>query len=170
MATRKAGDSNQRPGEDQEPRDYERAFVRTFTGVLWLTTISLCLYVGVTIVAFLDGRALPGDGLGTLVVMVVAIFGVLVTGLFVFMTFRIDRGAKLEAGDVASITATEVAAKIAEDAKEIARKQATDTAKRSVAQHVSREAGPALQRAVDERLDKIVDDAVEAFRRRRGDG
>ena len=46
--------------------------------------------------------------------MLVSIFAVLITGIFVFMAFRIDRGARWEARHVAE----EVSAGAATDAKE----------------------------------------------------
>ena len=170
MATQGANLDRENAGQ----QDYERRFVRAFTGVLWLTTIALCAYVGVTIIAPVNGEGLPEGGLGTLVVLVVTIFGILITGLFVFMAFRIDRGARLEASEVAGVAATEVAAKeaqttaeatmasIADDARKIAREQAKVTAARSASQRASLVAQRALDEQLDEHFDELVLRVAEA--------
>lgn len=123
----------------------ERMFANTFCGVLWAVTVVLCVYVGFRILATYQHQTvnLQGDGIGPFVAIVVAIFGILITGIFVFTTFRIDRGARLEAASIAhetastiaesqaNTTATNVAAKIARDrAKTVAENQARKTAER----------------------------------------
>ena len=56
--------------------------------------------------------------------VLMGLFGVLITGLFVFMAFRIDHGAKLEAQRIAM----EAAQKAAEEARSAARKRAEEVA------------------------------------------
>lgn len=130
--TQTTSDESKSPGNigsDLHSGTLEQTLVRAFCGVLWTLTVALCTYLAFVIVSMVDPRVSAGaDGHGTVVTLVLTIFAVLMTGIFVFMTFRIDRGARQEAATVAAQaadtiavsqadkTAREVAATIAERA------------------------------------------------------
>ena len=61
---------------------------------------------------------------------VIALFGVLITGLFVFMTFRIDRGARYEAQAVAQKAITQALREARTTAKRTAKKKARTVARK----------------------------------------
>ena len=81
----------------------------------------------------------------------IGLFGVLITGIFVFMAFRIDRGAKSEAQQVAEEVAKETAEETAKRATEAvaaeiakkAKKKATEVAKREATKIAKEEANAA---------------------------
>lgn len=70
---------------------------------------------------------------------VTTLFGVLITGLFVFMTFRIDSGARSEARKVAEKAVTEAQQTAERTAREEARTIAEEEA-RAIAQITGEEA------------------------------
>ena len=79
------------------------------------------IWIGVPIVAAwsLSARAVHADGVvdyQPLVAVLIALTTATITGIFVFMTFRIDRGTKTKAGEVARKTAKDVAEKAMMDA------------------------------------------------------
>ena len=90
--------------------------------VLVLFALSMCYYaITIATHVWTLGR-FPHGADDTLVAVIVAIFGVLITGVFVFMTFRIDRGAKLEAQTTAKFEAEQVLKDVKENAEEAVRK------------------------------------------------
>lgn len=88
---------------------------------------------------------------GTFIMTLVTLFGVLITGIFVFMTLRIESGAKKEAQAVAQVEASyqaDLAARVAASsearkvAESVAMREAAKTAKEEaerVAREMSRE-------------------------------
>ena len=112
----------------------EGRVVEIFVGIsMFLITIALCL---VLIMPLFVGGAPTVS-----VPEVITLFGVLITGLFVFMTFRIDRGARYEAEaaaqeaiDQAQQRAKTIVEFIArEEAQKAAREEARDVAKKEFA-------------------------------------
>ena len=88
--------------------------------------------------------------------VLIGLFGVLITGLFVFMAFRIDRGAKSEAQRVAEKVAEKVAERAAEDAERIVRERAEEVAKEVAAEAAEKVATRAEKEAIAK-----VDDAAK---------
>ncbi len=116
---------------DTDQVKLEQTMIRAFCRVLWTLTLALCFYLGFTVLGMIEGNNISpsGDGLGHMVALVLAIFAVLMTGIFVFMTFRIDRGARMEAATVAAEAATAIAVTQAErTAKAVAEQTARETA------------------------------------------
>ena len=73
----------------------------------------------------------------------IMLFGTLMAGIFIFMTFRIDRGAEMEAGRIAEGVAERIAEGVARDmARDVARDVAEGVARdmaRDVAEGVARD-------------------------------
>ena len=88
-------------GQQQNGRDQHRDEVefpaRSLLKMLWVLTVAISVYalsIGAKIWTL---KTLPSGAEGGFVSVIAAIFGILITGVFVFMTFRIDRGARIEA-------------------------------------------------------------------------
>ncbi len=97
---------------------HSNLFAWTFVITLITPTGAVLLYVAVFSIAILDGSTntpVPESGMSALVV---ALFATLITGIVVFMTFRIDRDAKREARE----TANEIALEVTKDVKKTVRK------------------------------------------------
>ena len=131
--------------EPSTPPDH--VIMRSLLRLLWTLVVAICA------LAFLWGFAdavpnfkVHGGEFGIFVSLVLVTFSILITGIFVFMTFRIDRGARLEAATVANETATSVASAKAKEtadtvARDAAKKQATTSAEeqaRKTANEVAR--------------------------------
>ena len=85
--------------------------------VLVLSTLAICYYAGaIGTTIWLEGFPERG-GDGGFAAVIAAIFGILITGVFIFMTFRIDRGAITEARSEAHRTAKEEADLILEETR-----------------------------------------------------
>lgn len=103
-----------------------------------------------------------GDGTpGNYILFIIPLFGLLVTGIFVFMTFRIDRGARQEARE-AAIEYVETTARDAarNEARNAARGPARDAARetaRAIAETVARETASSTATSVAE---DVVNSAV----------
>lgn len=93
--------------------------------------------------------------------VLIGLFGMLITGLFVFMAFRIDRGARWEAQRVAKEAAEEAAEEAKRAAQKVASKIAKDEA-RSVAKdtikNVVEDAKSAARAAAAKKLRQMADD------------
>ena len=76
--------------------------------MLGLSTLSICSYALVLANAISNKTYIPNGADSGFVAVTAAIFGVLMTGVFVFMTFRIDRGAIIEARSTAEREAKQV--------------------------------------------------------------
>lgn len=103
---------------------------------------------------------------------VVTLFGVLITGLFVFMTFRIDRGARYEAQAVAQEAITEARREAREAAERIAveeaRKIAVEEARKIAVEEARKIAEEKARAIAREEAEKIAKEearktAVEKF-------
>ena len=157
------------------------AFVWLYGGVLIFLTLSASIF-------FLDsffefGRSSSDSSGGTLAA--ITLFGVLISGVFIFMTFRIDRGAKTEAREeanrIAKLISTEIAERGAASAKEeaeaIARQVAKDVASknaRKVANETVREmldaatksAEAVATQAAKETANEIIEEVRQKLRDR----
>ena len=86
--------------------------------------VTLCLAmiaVSVSIVGRVGRGTAPGvsaDGQAALFAGSIALFGVLISGIFLFTTFRIDEGAQRAASEAARERATEVAGEVVKDLQE----------------------------------------------------
>ena len=69
--------------------------------MLVLLTLAICTIAFSTAVKIGNADQFSSGALGGFVAVIVALFGLLITGVFVFMTFRIDRGAIFEARSTA---------------------------------------------------------------------
>ena len=74
---------------------------RSLVRMLWVLTFAVSVYALSLAVKIWTLDALPSGAEGGFISVTAAIFGILITGVFVFMTFRIDRGARIEARAVA---------------------------------------------------------------------
>ena len=78
--------------------------------MLGLSTIAICNYAFAIANRIWDSGPFP-DGAGvSFLAVIAATFGILITGVFVFMTFRIDRGAVIEARTTAQQEANQTIA------------------------------------------------------------
>ena len=112
------------------------------------------IWIGVPIVAAwsLSARAVQAGGVvdyQPLVAVLIALTTATITGIFVFMTFRIDRGTKTKAGEVARKTAKDVA----EEAANKRLDKAVDEAKKAVMDAVSK---CEVEKAIKEKLDTVA--------------
>ncbi len=124
---------------EQLPR-HMKHLVYVLCATLLLSTIAVVVYA--IVMSFKIGLAknvLPGADAGFIAVTA-AIFGILITGVFVFMTFRIDRGAVIEARS----TALREAGKVTESARTEARRAAEQAIVEKKAEML-REAGQASE-------------------------
>ena len=108
------------PSSDEQPLPtYMKWIVGALCTVLLLSATAICFYavvlglneLGATAsVAVGDNGNGPTHEHGDFAAIIAAIFGILITGVFIFMTFRIDHGAKLEARSTALAEAKSVLA------------------------------------------------------------
>lgn len=108
--------------EDKVPLFDTRGFQWVVAIMLILVTVILSGSILLVVVAALvDGGSHWDTAFFT---VLIGLFGLLISGLFVFMAFRIDRGARWEAQRVAGEVAQDVAGKAAREARSTARKRA----------------------------------------------
>ncbi len=120
---------------------FDRPFFQVVVGLGILAVCSVPVALWFAAFGFVDVRAgnvIQAEPLMTLFAAIVAMFGVLMAGIFVFMAIRIDRGARREAQSIAE--------RAGKKAKRVARKKATDITK-----SVQKEASESIAR-VDEEL------------------
>ena len=131
---------------------HSQLFSITFCAVLLAATLALLAYTTVVCIAAFQPEVVAprASAIGPLVV---ALFGILITGIVVFMTFRIDRDAKREARE----TAQAEARKIAKSAKKAARKaiRNADIASQN-ADRVAKSADSIVKKT-DEQLKELID-------------
>ena len=98
--------------------------------VLGILTATLCYYTIVIAGQIKELERFPGASDGVFSALITAIFGILITGVFVFMTFRIDRGAVREARLTAEREANKILGRVAKKLQnaETKAKEAADTA------------------------------------------
>lgn len=119
--------------------------VRGLCVTLALSMAAIVFYALAMSCRILKGQPLPPGADAGFIAVTAALFGILITGVFVFMTFRIDRGAIIEARSTAEReaqrvmdeakqvlnTATEKARTVAKEAIEEAKTQMLDDAKQA---------------------------------------
>ena len=117
----------------QEPnRDvYEsRGFKKLIATFLTLITLASCgALIALVVAGFIRGLG-SGEWDGSLTAVLITVVGVLITGIFVFMAFRIDRGARAEARQVAEEVSAVTAADARERAIYAAKRRAEETARK----------------------------------------
>ena len=138
---------------------YTRIVVCGVLVILVLCTVAIIIYVSTLGMATWDAIADKNNREislaaveGGFVAVVAAIFGILITGVFVFMTFRIDRGAIVESRSEARSVAKEYMEEIEAKAKRAVR-DARKTLKRA------KETQEAMSNDV---VEKRVADAIES--------
>ena len=148
-------------------------FALLFIGFLW---------VGLPVISTLKfGGNVPVNESGLWEPMVASMLGITtmtITAIFLFMTFRIDRGTKREAREEARETAVEKTKEIVKNAAKYAAKDATTAAKKAVegaetaakaatahAEAAAKEIKARLEREIrerDETIETKVRDSIEA--------
>lgn len=172
------GKSSDKAHDDEVPLFDTPGFQKVVAAMLGLITaaISSAMFVLVFSLGG-DGGNVDGAGGGdrwhtAFFTVFIGLFGVLITGLFVFMAFRIDRGARWEAQQVAEReveraakaargTARKRAGKVAaakarEVAVEEARKVAADEARKVAADKARKTALAETQRKFEEMWEKVM--------------
>lgn len=166
--------------KDDMPLVDRPGFQKLVAALLVLITVTICSAMFVLVAkAVDDGTA--GAWHTAFFTVLIGLFGVLITGLFVFMAFRIDRGAKWEAQQVAKKAAkgvvkkarstarkragkvaAEKAAKVAaEEAAEVAAKEAAEVA----AEKAAEVAAEAALEATAEKFEQLADNFRKTFSR-----
>ncbi len=137
---------------------YMRWLLGGLLSVLILCALGISTYASVLakVVWTTEELGSAGDGL---VSVVAAIFGVLITGVFIFMTFRIDRGAMLEA----HMTAKEEAKKAVERADNAVKcaKKVLNDATNSAKKAAKEAAEEGVNKAFEEHKKGILEEAKE---------
>lgn len=129
-----ATQTNQESGKGQFQASLDKHgfnLMLAFLSISALPCVILILLIGGVLIQ--DGT-LSGQYQTILFTTIITLFGLLITGIFIFMTFRIDSGAKSEAREVA---------------KDVA-KQATEEAKQEAVAEAKRSAEEAKQQAIAE--------------------
>ena len=122
----------------QLPEDMKRLLWVLF-GVLGLSTLAISAYAAAIAIQILKSGTFPDGANVSFLAVIAATFGVLITGVFVFMTFRIDRGAVIEARR----TAQKEADRLLQDAKKdavTAAREAIEGDKQKILKHAKAKA------------------------------
>lgn len=115
-------------GQLEQLSRYTTYVVCALCCMLLLSTIAIVLYAVAISLKIWNATDFPPGADAGFIAVTAAIFGVLITGVFVFMTFRIDRGAVIEARATAEREAGKVmerAAQVLQSAKIEARTEAS---------------------------------------------
>ena len=148
----KEGTTDQSEVTESADDEFDAVEVRlasSLRGVVWTLTLALCAYIAFAVYHKAEHGLDLDSGSSELVTIVLTIFAVLITGVFIFTTFRIDRGARFEASavatkvaaDIATSHAKETAERVAEEAAiDAATKQASKTAGRIARQYATKTA------------------------------
>ena len=144
--------------KDDMPLVDRPGFQKLVAALLVLITVTICSAMFVLVVeAVDDGTA--GAWHTAFFTVLIGLFGVLITGLFVFMAFRIDRGAKWEAQQVAEKAAKGVVKKARSTARKRAGKVAAEKAG-MIAAEIAAEV--AAEKAAKVAVEKAAEVAAEA--------
>ena len=147
------GKSSHNAHKDKEPLFDTPGFQKVVAVMLGLITAALSIAMIVLVFKAANG----GDGGRwdmAFFTVLIGLFGVLITGLFVFMAFRIDRGARWEAQRVAQQVAEREVERAAKAARSTARKTAGKVA-------VKRAEEVAAEKAEQVAAEKAEEVAVE---------
>ena len=101
--------------DDELP--FAKLFAWTFCAVLSLIALCLLAHTAVVVSAAMDWA--PKQPMPYHASLMIALFAVLITGVVVFMTFRVDRDAKREASDTARAIAGAAARDLQERGDEV---------------------------------------------------
>lgn len=129
-------------GAARQKQDYlgSRGFQILATVLFTILVLVLCFSLALLVLDRAAGAATP---------VIVTLFGVLITGVFVFMTLRIENGARKEARAVAQAEARYQA--------DLAATAAASTEARRVAEiEAVREAGRIAREVAQEEFDRII--------------
>lgn len=145
--------------KDDMPLVDRPGFQKLVAALLVLITVTICSAMFVLVVEAVNGGS-SGDSDGAwhtaFFTVLIGLFGVLITGLFVFMAFRIDRGAKWEAQQVAKKAAKGVVKK----ARSTARKRAGKVA----AKKAAKVAAKAALKATAEKFEQMANNFANQFK------
>ena len=147
----KGAGGGKNPHKDDVPLVDRPGFQKLVAALLcWITAaISIALLALVVRSWMADGG---GEWHTALSTVSIGLFGVLITGLFVFMAFRIDRGAKLEAQRVAKGAAKKAAKKAAKRAA----KRAANEARRAARKKAEEVAAERAEEVAAERAEEVA--------------
>ena len=156
-----SGKSSHNAHKDKEPLFDTPGFQKVVAVMLGLITAALSIAMIVLVFEAVNG----GDGGRwdtAFFTVFIGLFGVLITGLFVFMAFRIDRGARWEAQQVAQQVAEREVERAAKAARSTARKRAGKVAAERAEEVAAEEAGKvAAERAEEVAAEKAGEVAAE---------
>ena len=142
--------------KDDMPLVDRPGFQKLVAALLVLITVTICSAMFVLVAAAADGGGRSGAWHTAFFTVLIGLFGVLITGLFVFMAFRIDRGAKWEAQQVAEKAAKGVVKK----ARSTARKRAGKVA----AKKAAKVAAKAALKATAEKFEQMANNFANQFK------
>lgn len=149
--------------KDKEPLFDTPGFQKVVAVMLGLITAALSIAMIVLVFEAMNG----GDGGRwdtAFFTVFIGLFGVLITGLFVFMAFRIDRGARWEAQRVAEKVAEKVAERAAEEAERTVRERAEKVARKvaeKVAKKVAADRAEIVAASAEKEATAKADDAAK---------
>ena len=166
--------------KDDMPLVDRPGFQKLVAALLVLITVTICSAMFVLVVmGAVDGGgscdSCDSDGAWhtAFFTVLIGLFGVLITGLFVFMAFRIDRGAKWEAQQVAEKAAKGVVKKARSTARKragkVAAKKAAEVAVEKAAEVAAKKAAEvaaeAALEATAEKFEQLADNFRKTFSR-----
>lgn len=146
--------------EKPKPQDLNR-----LPAYMWTLLGALCVVLGVSTLAVLeyalaiadkirDGAQVPAGAESGFIAVTAAIFGILITGVFVFMTFRIDRGAVIEA----RLTAEREAERVLAGARRAAKNAAEKAIQRKLSE--AREGSEEFSVTITNRLREEINEKI----------
>ena len=163
--------------KDDMPLVDRPGFQKLVAALLVLITVTICSAMFVLVMEAVNGveavKAVDGGSSGdsdgawhtAFFTVLIGLFGVLITGLFVFMAFRIDRGAKWEAQQVAKKAAKGVVKKARSTARKRAGKVAAEKAAKVAAKRAAEVAAEAALEATAEKFEQLADKFRKTFSR-----
>ena len=164
-----SGKSSHNAHKDKEPLFDTPGFQKVVAVMLGLITAALSIAMIVLVFKAVNG----GDGGRwdtAFFTVFIGLFGVLITGLFVFMAFRIDRGARWEAQQVAEKVAKRAARIAAKEARSAARKRAdkvaAERADKVATERADKVAAEKAEEVAAERADKVAAEKAEEVTKR----
>lgn len=156
----------QEPAKLSDHIDYMKWLVPMLCIVLVLSTLAILFFV-IAVARQIWCGNIPDAGDVSFVAVAAAMFGILITGVFVFMTFRIDRGAILEAHETAKKEADRVLTE-ARDILNDVKNQAKNAASESIAKDKEQIREDAMAHTQTE-IEKLETKLTEAAKKAKDD-
>ena len=142
------------------PKDMKQLLWVLF-GVLGLSTLAIFTYAVAIAIRILMPCTFPDGANVSFLAVIASTVGILITGVFVFMTFRIDRGAVIEARR----TAEQEAKRVAEQEAKQVLEGVKENAEKAAREAIKSDEQQILQKASDAAEDFAVKIANELRRR-----